>query len=417
MRSEWDVIVVGGGLAGLAAGATAARAGAATVVIEAHDPGGRARTVEREGFVFNMGGHALYLGGPGTAVLRALGVRPDGAPPPLDRYRALAGGHQHLLPTGPGSLMRTTLLGRRSKAQFARLLGTVPRMKPSRLAGRSVSNWLAQQDLRPDTESVVRALLRLSTYTADLDELGADAAVGQMQIAARPGVVYLHGGWSQLIDGLSSLVETRRGTPVTGVEVAAGRVEVSTGEGKLVARRVVLAPGGPAAVRGLLPADPGWPDLGPPLSAACLDVGVRRVPDPGYVLGLDVPVYGTVQSPPARQAPEGQAVVAAIRYGARTAEEDRPELDAILQEVGVGAEDVVVSRFLAHMVVAGALPRAVNGGLVGRPGITASGLPGVYLAGDWVGPHGLLADAALASGQAAAEHAVRDLDGSSTMVA
>jgi pyruvate/2-oxoglutarate dehydrogenase complex dihydrolipoamide dehydrogenase (E3) component len=59
------------------------------------------------------------------------------------------------------------------------------------------------------------------------------------------------------------------------------------------------------------------------------------------------------------------------------------------------------------MVVAGAAPIAERGGLGGRPAIDATGLPGVYLAGDWVGPTGLLADAALASGQAAALRAVQ----------
>ena len=83
MRSEWDVIVVGGGLAGLTAGATAAKAGARVMVLEAHGTGGRARTVQREGFTFNMGAHALYAGGVGARVLRDLGVTPRGAAPPL----------------------------------------------------------------------------------------------------------------------------------------------------------------------------------------------------------------------------------------------------------------------------------------------------------------------------------------------
>jgi phytoene dehydrogenase-like protein len=68
---------------------------------------------------------------------------------------------------------------------------------------------------------------------------------------------------------------------------------------------------------------------------------------------------------------------------------------------------VVTSRFLARMVVAGAAPIAARGGLGGRPAVEATGLPGVYLAGDWVGPTGLIADAALASGQAAAVRAVQ----------
>jgi phytoene dehydrogenase-like protein len=143
------------------------------------------------------------------------------------------------------------------------------------------------------------------------------------------------------------------------------------------------------------------------LTAACLDAGLRRVPDPGYVLGIDAPVYASVQSPPARQAPPGQAVVAAVRYGATEAKPDRTLLQAHLARAGVREEDVVTSRFLPRMVVAGAAPTAARGGLGGRPAVDATGLPGVYLAGDWVGPTGLLADAALASGQIAALRAVQ----------
>jgi phytoene dehydrogenase-like protein len=57
MRADWDVI--GAGLAGLAAGAAATRAGSRTLVLDAHVPGGRARVTETEGFVFNRGAHAL----------------------------------------------------------------------------------------------------------------------------------------------------------------------------------------------------------------------------------------------------------------------------------------------------------------------------------------------------------------------
>ncbi len=170
---------------------------------------------------------------------------------------------------------------------------------------------------------------------------------------------------------------------------------------------MIIATGRPAAARRLLPADPGWGDLGPEVTAACLDAGLRRVPDPGYVLGIDVPAYASVQAPPARQAPAGQAVVAAVRYGATDAKADRVVLESHLARAGVREEDVVTSRFLARMVVAGAAPIAARGGLRGRPAVDATGLPGVYLAGDWVGPTGLIADAALASARVAALRAVR----------
>ena len=406
MRADWDVIVIGAGLAGLAAGATAARAGSATLVLEAHLPGGRARVTKTDGFVFNRGIHALYQGGAGREVLRSLGIEPQGSSPPLARYQALADGELHLLPTSPDSLRRTTLLGRKDKEALAALLARLPRLHPQRQAGASVAQWIASAGLGPAAVAAVDALVRLTTYVSDMNTFAADAAVAQLQRAAS-GVLYLHGGWAQLITRLAALCQVRTGIKVTGVASAAGRVEVATSNGPLTAQSVIIAAGRPAAALRLLPADPGWGDLGPEVTAACLDAGVRRVPDPGYVLGVDAPVYAAVQSPPARQAPAGQAVAAAVRFGATEATADRAVLRAHLARAGVPEEDVVTSRFLARMVVAGAAPTAARGGLGSRPAVDATGLPGVYLAGDWVGPTGLIADAALASGQAAALRAVQ----------
>ena len=417
MRPEpYDVIVVGAGLAGLAAGATAAAGGASTLVLAAQRPGGRARTIVRDGFRCNLGPHALYLGGPGMRVLRSLAVRPEGGSPPLGRYRLLAGGRLHLLPTSPGSLVRTTALGTRSKARFGRLMAGFARMDASRLAGVSASEWLAGFGLRPDALSVAAALIRLGTYCADLGHLSADAALRQLQLGADSGVLYLDGGWQTLVDALAARVEVRSHQRVTSVEAAGKLTEVevtaSAGEPfRLRAGAVVVAVGAPRAA-GLLLGDAaaqGWGDLGTAVEAACLDVAARRVPAPGWILGADDPVYGTTQGPPARLAPDGQAVVSLIRYAPRTAAEDRLALQALRRELGVADEDVIFERFLARMTVAGAMPRAETGGLPGRPAVDATGLPSVYLAGDWVGPDGLLADAALASGQQAGRRALRAL--------
>jgi hypothetical protein len=53
------------------------------------------------------------------------------------------------------------------------------------------------------------------------------------------------------------------------------------------------------------------------------------------------------------------------------------------------------------MTVAAALPTAASGGFAGRPRVGDSGVAGVFLAGDWVGPEGHLLDASVASAEAA----------------
>jgi phytoene dehydrogenase-like protein len=65
-----DVIVVGGGLAGLASAATAAKAdvGASVVLLDVQAGGGQAVTDQVGRYRFNRGAHALYRKGPAHAV-------------------------------------------------------------------------------------------------------------------------------------------------------------------------------------------------------------------------------------------------------------------------------------------------------------------------------------------------------------
>ena len=130
MDTTLDVVVVGGGLAGLAAAAFAARGGLRVRVLErSPHPGGRARTRDRDGFLFNVGPHALYRRGPGRAVLRELGVEFVGAVPPYAGL-AIRDGRAYGLPVGPGSLLRTRLLPARAKLQVAGLLARLQRGVP-----------------------------------------------------------------------------------------------------------------------------------------------------------------------------------------------------------------------------------------------------------------------------------------------
>jgi hypothetical protein len=79
------------------------------------------------------------------------------------------------------------------------------------------------------------------------------------------------------------------------------------------------------------------------------------------------------------------------------------ELEGLVDLLQPGWRDAIVyRRFLPSMLVANALPTAHAGGLAGRPAPQVPGIPGLAIAGDWVGPEGLLADAALVSARAAA---------------
>jgi phytoene dehydrogenase-like protein len=408
-----DLVVVGAGLAGLTAAAVAARSGLKVRVLDTRSPGGRARTDLRDGFRFNQGAHALYRGGEARAVFARLGIRPTGGPPATDRGRLLHDGTLHPLPGKPLALLRSKLLSPRSKAQVAKLLGTLPRLDTSRLAGMSGADWLDAARIGPDARALIETIIHVGTYCGDLSVLSADAMGQQLQRAVGEGVDYLDGGWSTLV---SALVDAATGAgaslqtdvAVRGITGEDGCWEVSTGTGPVTARSVVVAVGGPPATRALLPRDPGWGELGPDATVACLDLGLRREIDPPIVFSIDEPLYLSTHCPPADLAPAGHSVVQLMRYGARSSDEDRADLWALAAAAGIREDDVVTSRFLHRMVANHALPRP-GAGLAGRPGVVVESCPGLFVAGDWVGPKGLLADAAVSSGEAAAQEAARHL--------
>jgi phytoene dehydrogenase-like protein len=420
MQTNTDVVVIGAGLAGLTAAEAAARTGARVTLLEAHQPGGRATTVDRDGFRLNEGPHALYEGGPAETYLVALGVPLSGGAPAGPFY-GRAGDDLHLLPVSASTLARTHLLSGRSKLRLARVMQTLPKLDAVAHRHETASTWLAGLGLPDDAAGVVRALTRVATYSNLLDDLSADAAISQLQGGLR-GVRYLDGGWQRLVEGVRAAateagVDIRTRHPVTEVRSALDRYNVDAGGPTIAGRAVVVAAGGAATAARLLGTtlvETGWAErLGPPSSVSCLDLGLSVPARHPIVFGIDAPLYLSTHCPPADLAPEGHTLVSLLRYlpaaDMTTADEDRATLLAHARLAGVEPQHIVMQRFLRRMTAVTAIPIPAAGGLAGRPGVDVPGRQGAFVAGDWVGPVGMLADATVASaldaGRRAGEYA------------
>lgn len=403
-----DTVVVGAGIGGLLAAVTAAGAhpGGRIAVVDPHPPGGRARCDDRSGFTFNRGPRALYPAS--ERVLRAAGVDTSHAgPPSLKGAVAVVGGATPRFPGRPGDALRTTLFTPSQKLQVTRALAALWRVRPDGAPGRSVSDWLDDRGLDGTVRQFVEALVRVATYANAPDTFAAGPALANARAGVYPGVRYLDGGWQSLVDQLVAIASS------TGVELTTGKVQqVRPGPGTVhvtadgrswEATNVILAAGGPDVAAALLPQRPSsWGPLAPPVTAACLELGIRGLPEHRFALGIDEPLYGSTHCPPADLAPEGHAVVHLMRY--QPVDDDLPasvqreRLEQLAATMGITRGRIVEERFLARMVVAGSLPHPETGGLAGRPAVAVAEHPGVFLAGDWVGPAGLLLDAVTASG-------------------
>src|SRR3954467_3010925 len=149
-----STIVVGGGLAGLAAAAYLAKGGKRVTVFEkASALGGRAASQNHDGFVFNLGAHALYEKSAAANVLAELGVHyTTGSPVGI---RAIANGGNYLAPVDTTSLLRTRLIGPRAKLEAARLLLKLQMADPHAHARETLAEWLDREVHLPEVRRIM----------------------------------------------------------------------------------------------------------------------------------------------------------------------------------------------------------------------------------------------------------------------
>lgn len=407
------IVVAGAGLAGLIAAAELVRGGARVTVLDgAGHAGGRAHTTEDDGFLRNLGPHAVFRRGELASTLRRLGITIPGRAPNLAAARVRMG---------------SDTLGGTALVPLLRPLPRLLRQVPE--PGATVTAWLDGAGLRDRERSLVQTMIRTATYVHVPDVQDAAAAHQQLRRSIG-GVAYVHHGWVTLVDALVRQVvdaggEVHRSRAVRKVHLAddaVAGVELADGS-DLPADGVVLAVGSPRDAGRLLGGEVGAAlrmrdDV--PVRVATLDLALDggtarrgRTSVPAQLFGGgDDPRYWLVQSRYARLVPGDGEVVHVTRYlapGERGDARTRADLEAWADEIAPGwRARVRHARSLMNMTVAHALPLAATGGLAGRVPVRTP-IRGLALAGDGVGPVGQLADAAAASAVSAAATLLDDL--------
>ena len=405
-----SALVVGAGLAGLTAALELAQRGASVEVWDPAPPGGRARSRTHAGAIVDLGPHALYTAGAAARHFAHLGLTLEGgSPAPLLLRR---GDALHPFPTGAWSLLRCSGLAFPARLELAGVLLRLPRTR----AEGSAAAWIDGHD-HPDTRAFLRALARLSCYGGDLGRMDVGALLAQLR-QATAGVRYLDGGWQRLVDALSNparaagVVFARHAARALRPSDTGWRVE-ARGAVREVPHVVLALP--PSRAAELAPEPTPHAEL--PLRAAAARAEAVEVASLAVVLGelprrrapfaldLERPLYASVFSNAAELRldptdPRPRHVVQVVAY-------DPPHpveaLEAHLDLLQPGwRAHVLFRRFAPALTVHHGFPDHTRGGLAGRPPVALA--PGLALAGDGVGSEGLLADAAVASALAAADH-------------
>ncbi len=450
------VLVIGGGITGLAAARALARAGIPVTLVEASDRlGGKIRTERADGFLVESGPDSFVSYRPAALQLvRELGLADSVVRPVAPRVVHIRTGGRFVplpqemglvLPTRLRPFVTTSLFSPLQKLRMGLDL-VLPRDGLARDVGVGVH---LRHRLGPALVDRLAGPLLGGVYGTSVDELSLLAVVPQLRDAERDHrslflaslaagrarrsggespFVTLAGGTGQLIDALvgalrrSPDVDLRLRTPVTRLERRSGAVDVRLDTGEtLRPDAMILTVPGPEAARlldGVAPAAAAGIRTIPHGTTAVVSLGYRveQFPSPpvghgflvaaGEPLSIDACTISSSKWPD--RAPDGMVLVRAFigsRSGRATGMPDEAVVAAAIRDVAaaLGARGDPVLVRLARL--AGQMPQYTVGHLdrVAKIFAGLDGVPGLLLAG---APYrGVGIPDCVAQGQAAAQAA------------
>jgi phytoene dehydrogenase-like protein len=435
---DYDVIVVGAGLAGLGAGALLAQRGVRVLVLEGRPvTGGRAMVVREAGFTLNYGLHYMMGGynAPFHRILRAVGKADAVRFAPMDMRKIWRrrNGRLHLIPTSTGAMLSTGLLSLRGKLGLPRAMAALMKADAEQLWHTPLGEWLDKVAPEPTLRSFLLDTAGPLTFEARPELLSAAHFILEFRVTlGMKGTLatYPSGGWGAIADALQARIEESGGA--VRVRAKAERLQIADGQaagvwadGQLIPARAVVAALPPRALAQLLHHTPLL-ELSPerlgrirPTMGVAVDLGL---------MGIDNERIATIEMPEDNAtsgfhnmfqpdlAPPGGLLFQGLRWLTAEQLDDRAEvkrteelfLDRLASIWPDVRSKVVVRRSLVRPIMTGAShtydqPRTT------LPPVEVGSLPGLYLAGDATNAPGELSAPAGESALIAAERVAERL--------
>jgi phytoene dehydrogenase-like protein len=427
VNSPPDVLIVGGGIGGLATGALLAKAGRRVLLLEGSQKlGGRLPGEPENGFTAS-GVVLLARSSPLAEILKRLGRTVPFVEAQLEQCWRHAGGRLHALPGSPVALMRSGLLPFAAKVQLMHLHTQVMATRPESVWEVPFGEWLRRHTR--DERAIRLALDNAQSlhYTDAPAAISAGHAVELIQQIARTGSppsMLPAGGWDALFRVFREEIERGGGEVRTGVTVEAVELSGRGGPGEAVGvavpaegerwtAPVTVAALPVQALARLLPAETPfgdrlrrWAAL-EPTAGVSLDLGVEGIAH-DRIAALDLPeeriaiaCYSLWDS---SLAPPGAHLFQALRFLSREEIRDPAVIAAseelLLQRVErhfPGATGrAVLQRFRVHEALTGVRHTAAQS----RPHLPPAAppeWPGFFLVSDTTDAPGELANISCAA--------------------
>jgi len=250
VTGHFDVAIVGGGLAGLAAAAYLSAKGKKVALLERGALGGRAVTLKIKGFNFNFGAHAIY--GRDTSVLRTLekelDLHIDWQDFNPNRAKYDLGDNLTDVPANIQGLFRTKVLKGIDKLVFTfEILKTMLKMETGS-PHLSIVKWMEKKHVSEDVKEMMLTLASSNFFTREPEKIPSDVFFTYYRrlFTTNKPVAYIGGGWQALINEFVKVIEANHGTIYTKAKVEKVTVDeervtaVHTAEGELTADEFIF---------------------------------------------------------------------------------------------------------------------------------------------------------------------------------
>lgn len=228
IEKKYDVLIVGGGLAGLSAAAYLASKGKKILLLERGSLGGRAVTLKIKDFSFNFGAHAIY--GRDTSILRflerELGIKIEWRDFSPHKAKYDIGTELTDVPANVAGLFRTKAIKGADKIKFTfeifkTLIGTEKGHQHL-----SIKRWMEEKHVSKEVQEMMLTLGSSNFFTSEPEKIPSTVFFDYYKrlFSTNKPVAYIGGGWQALINEFVRVIEHNDGVIVTkekveGVEV------------------------------------------------------------------------------------------------------------------------------------------------------------------------------------------------------
>ncbi|WP_047150484.1 phytoene desaturase family protein [Aneurinibacillus tyrosinisolvens] len=221
--SLYDVVIVGGGLAGLSAAAYLSEKGKKVALLERGNLGGRAVTLKIKNFAFNFGAHAIY--GRDSSKLRKfekeLGIHIDWQDFQPNKAKYDIGDRLTDMPANIQGLFNTSVIKGLGKIKFTfEIFKTMLHVEHGH-PHLSIEKWMEEKNVSEDVQEMMLTLASSNFFTREPERIPSDVFFNYYQRLFRTNkpVAYIGGGWQALINEFVRIIEKNNGAIITKAKV------------------------------------------------------------------------------------------------------------------------------------------------------------------------------------------------------